>query len=355
MSVLSSILAGYAASQILADYPAPDFKSQAFQEQVLAAEKVVQSNPDAFVFAADGSATLKVSQANYAAGRFSIPTLAELKKQLSQHPKAKTAELKLSILLGRSPLSDIQYLEAHADGETTYQLASQFNTLEAPFPAIVPVLDYFSDHTQGPLGVLPAFAGALLRHYSAPGLGARFEQDEQLELNLLADVLPASAQMEHGYLMSQNIKDPEALAQALEQKFEHIRIGWHRDLESMGNGQALDQVLTSTLASGGYSMQDTTGQPWPQIQRQLLRAAYLGSLLAAANAGHSKIVLTAIGGGVFANPHAEIWQAILWSLEQIKPLLPQSLHVILNLREFDVDTRQLSSGCQKYNGQLLRL
>lgn len=360
VSALSAILTGCALSQILTTYPVPDFDSQLFRSRVVAAESVARQGPGAFQFGPDGSARLSVGDTSYAAGRFSTPSLSELKAQLQKIPRSSQAALKFSILLGRGPLSDIQYLEAHADGQTTFQLASQFNTLEAPFPGVVAVADYFDDRTQGPLGVLPAFAGALLRHYAAPtqvssSSGQRFIQTEQRQLNLLADVLPASSQMQSGYLMSQNSADPEALAQALEQHFEQIRIGWHRDLQSMGNGKNLDQVLTSTLAGGSYSRQDTTRPPWTLIQRQLLRGAYLGSLLAAANAGHSQIVLTAIGGGVFDNTHAEIWQAILWSLQEVQPLLSQPLHVILNLREFDLDTKQMEAATQAYGGQLLKL
>ena len=64
--------------------------------------------------------------------------------------------------------------------------------------------------------------------------------------------------------------------------------------------------------------------------RQLLRAAYLGTLLATVALGRNREVLTLIGGGVFGNPIGLIWEAIQWSVNEIEPHLSSDLEVIVN-------------------------
>jgi O-acetyl-ADP-ribose deacetylase (regulator of RNase III) len=64
-----------------------------------------------------------------------------------------------------------------------------------------------------------------------------------------------------------------------------------------------------------------------------LRAAYLGTLLATAGLGHGRVVLTLIGGGVFGNPHEEIWSAILWSLAELPKSWSGPLDVLVSARE----------------------
>lgn len=355
-TLLERILQGDSPEQLLAAFPALDFSSAAFVRQLKTAEDIAAQGPEVFDFSAQ-EPRLQAGQQTYSLGYFSLPSLAELKRQLAPNLQARLTP-RLSIILGASRLSDIQYLEAHADGDTLFQLASQFNGLEAPSATLVPVAEYFGDHTQGPLGVLPVFQGALLRHYAAPGAdGKRFIQNSAQQLNFLADVLPpAIGQVSNGYLQSQHIRQPQALAQKLSTDFDLIRIGLHRQLRVIGSdGTQLDQVLTSTLAGGAYSQADTRQEPWLTIQRQLLRAAYLGTLLAAVASDKHKVVLTAIGGGVFANPHSLIWEAILWSLKEIGPYLKAPLHVILNLRSFELPLSELQAQTQRYQGRLIQL
>jgi hypothetical protein len=93
------------------------------------------------------------------------------------------------------------------------------------------------------------------------------------------------------------------------------------------------QVFTSTAAGGSYRAQLHLGREgFDAACRQLLRASYLGTLLAAATLGKQRVVLTLIGGGVFGNSIEAIWDAIQWSLEEVKPLLSRDLDVIVNGR-----------------------
>jgi hypothetical protein len=62
----------------------------------------------------------------------------------------------------------------------------------------------------------------------------------------------------------------------------------------------------------------------------LLRAAYLGTLLAAAATNRDRVVLTLVGGGVFGNPIPLILEAIEWALAEVEPLVARDLDGVLN-------------------------
>jgi hypothetical protein len=96
-------------------------------------------------------------------------------------------------------------------------------------------------------------------------------------------------------------------------------------------------VFASTVAGGGYGGQQRLGNNFESACRCLLRAGYLGTLLSAVSLGRTRVVLTLIGGGVFRNPIALIWDAIQWSMDQIQPLTSRDLDVILN--GYNVGTR----------------
>jgi hypothetical protein len=109
-------------------------------------------------------------------------------------------------------------LQATAPDGALFQVASQFNCLEAPGPSITPVAHYTGDNTQGPRASVSAFPGTFLRHYFAPhATGERFVQTNRECINLLRDALPEHiGRVQSGYLMTQNISDVSAAADALE-------------------------------------------------------------------------------------------------------------------------------------------
>src|SRR5207237_739638 len=96
------------------------------------------------------------------------------------------------------------------------------------------------------------------------------------------------------------------------------------------------QVLTATIAGGMYGDlgEEAAGAA---ICRQLQRAAYLGTLLAAAALGKRRVALTLIGGGVFANPIRTIWDAILWASDQDVPFLHTELSIVVNGRNLGAE------------------
>jgi len=309
-------------------------------------ERAVQNSPDAcFVFDDAGYATLTIEEQSFAAGHFSICPIDDLRRRASEASRGASGQVRLSVLHGAHPLTDIGSLQASAPAGTLFQVASQFDCLEAPSAAIVLVRNYTGDSTQGPRASVSAFPATLLRHYRAPAPdGNRFQQTDANSVNLLGEVFGAEiARVQAGYLQAHNVLDPAALARALEERFGRICVGVHDDVEVVfgydwggpvpaGKQQRIAQVFTSTIALGRYSV-GATGAEFVTIRRQLLRAAYLGTLLAAIALRKHTVVLTMIGGGVFGNPHREIWDAIHWALAEVDPMVGEGLQVVVNTRE----------------------
>ncbi len=316
----------------------------AVHELVARIERTVAASPErAFRIGADGSATLHAEGATYSAGRFSTPSIEELEARVAARGNAG-GNLRLSALVGTGPLSDIGALQATAPQGALFQVASQFNCLESPGPYVSRVCDYTSDPTQGPRASISAFPGTLLRHYLAPaGDGSTFVQSDGSCINLLDEVFDDSvAEVQSGYLQVANVHQPKALAAALEQRFHRVRVGLHDGVQvvfgcnwggPVPEGEhRIAQVFTSTMALGGYG----PDHGWEEIavaRRQLLRAAYLGTLLGAMALDQRTIVLTLIGGGVFGNPIRDIWNAIYWALDQAAPRANGTIDVIVNARD----------------------
>lgn len=308
------------------------------------AEEVVASAPGgAFSFDATGLATLNAGGRSWRAGRFGPARLGELRRQAMR--PGTPGRLRLWVVDGGAAPTDIGSLQATAARGALFQVASQFNCLEAPGPSLVPVARYLDDPTQGPRAAISAFPGALLRHYAAPdGHGGRFvQQGDGPQLQLLGRVCdPAIARVCNGYLMAHEIRDVRALVSALQSGFEDIQVGVHDDVEvALGydwegavtpSAPCIAQVFASTLAGGGYG---SVSGPLREVCRQLLRAAYLGTLLAALELDRSTVVLTLIGGGVFGNPTELIWEAIGWALDEVAPFVRGELMVVVNGRGLD--------------------
>jgi hypothetical protein len=77
----------------------------------------------------------------------------------------------------------------------------------------------------------------------------------------------------------------------------------------------------------------------------------------AAALGVERVVLTMIGGGVFANPMHVIWDAILWAADQVRPVLRRDLTAVVNGRSLGdaLPPHQLRAAVQQRGGALIRL
>lgn len=331
--------------------------------QVDRTEQALRRDPRRLVVDPNGAGTISILGQELAAGRFLTEPLGALQHRLPR--SSSPAPLRLAVLLGRGPLSDVGALQAQATPGCLFQVASQFNCLESPGPYVVDVAEYFRDPTQGPRASISAWSGTLLRHYAAPAAdGARFVQTEQRQLDLLADALPPEVgRVTGGYLTSETVAQPRRLRAALEAGFGRIRVGVHTDLPvllgydfhgAVSGQPRIAQVFTSTYAQG-YSRRGALAGDLDAVCGLLLRAAYLGTLLAAALTGQRTVVLTAIGGGVFANPHPVIWEAIQWALDQTAPRLTAPLDVIFNARDLTVPREELVHAARARDGFLLEL
>jgi hypothetical protein len=313
------------------------------------AEKAIRLDPAKhFEFDSTNSASLVVNEYRWCAGRFETVSLGELKARALQ-PKTAGAQARLWAFDGASPATDVATLQA-STADALFQVASQFNCLESPGPYIVNVENYFSDPTQGPRASLSAFPATLLRHYSAPNDdGTRFVQESDgPQIDLLEDACGRRVS-QNGYFTGQNLGNPELILKALVDRFDKIRLGVHDNAQVMlgynWDGEVPDsdirriaQVFTSTAAGGGYGAETYLRSSFTDISRQLLRAAYLGTLLAAINLGRKRVVLTLIGGGVFQNPIRLIWESIEWAIDEVRPFLAHDIDVIVNGYNFGSKT-----------------
>ncbi|MFO0601837.1 MAG: hypothetical protein U0324_01625 [Polyangiales bacterium] len=316
---------------------------------VARAEAEVAADPAGCVaFDGRANATVRAAGREWAAGRFEVPMLWSLRDRAARaRAKAEApgdARCRLWVLDGEGAATDIAALQATAPEGCLFQAASQFNCLESPGPRVVPVARYLSDPTQGPRASVSAFPATLVRHYAAPSPdGRRFAQSTNGEqVDLLGEVCPMSvARVDNGYLHTECIYDDDALAEALTERFDAIKVGVHDDVEvalgynwdgGVEGPRRVAQVFTSTLAGGGYSDRPVASGALKDVCRQLLRGAYLGTLLAAVALGRRVAVLTLIGGGVFGNPPALIWESILWALDEVDRVAPGPLDVLVNGR-----------------------
>lgn len=330
------------------------------------AEREVAADPGhAIRFDSGGAATVVVGDVTYAAGRFTTPTLAELRRAAAQ-VSSRGGPITLTVFDGSDLLTDIGALQAWAATDTTFQVASQFNALESPGPDVRPVVEYVHDPTQGPRAAVGAFPATLVRHYACPDeAGSRFTQTTRRSLNLLADALPADvARVTAGYLTTDRIQNPAAAAAALADGFERIRVGVSDGVEvtlgaewggSVPSGARITQVCTSTIAGGGYG--GAIRGEWTEVARPLLRAAYLGTMLAAAATGRRRVVLTMIGGGVFGNPHPLILDAVVWACDEVGRAGAGPLEVILNGHglDDDVDRQWLADAVTSRGGRVIHV
>ncbi|MDB5309069.1 MAG: hypothetical protein JWO38_3271 [Gemmataceae bacterium] len=226
--------------------------------------------------------------------------------------------------------------------------------------------DYFHDYTQGPRASISAFPATLLRHYAAPAPGGgRFVQAGGRQIDLLADVFgPGRSPVRSGYLAGHGGLGADAVADALTTGFDRIRVGVHDDAPvvlgydwdgEVDGDRRVGQVFTSTVAGGGYGGQEALGRAFEPACRQLLRAAYLGTLLAAVALDRSPAVLTLIGGGVFGNPVGVIWDAVLWAFDEARPVAGR-LDVVVNGRDLvgRLGLAEVLAGVRERNGVVVR-
>ncbi|MGH1505413.1 MAG: hypothetical protein ACRBI6_17815 [Acidimicrobiales bacterium] len=264
-------------------------------------------------------------------GTLEMPSLGELRD--------RTADLVSGVgpTTIREVVGDVAALHRDpANAGATFQAASQFNLLEMASPNVTPeagVDIYEHDHTQGPACAIACGAGTIYRNYLVE-IDGRPGQTADRQLDGLADLgrflfpdAGAPWSMRNGYAMfDRPALDAvgERLASMsvddLDEARGYLRVGVHRSVEvtSAATAHEVTQVYCSALPVA-YNRQPA--HLFESLARLVLDATYESTLRAAAETraatGNPTVFLTLVGGGVFGNQSAWIFDTIQRSLDTV--------------------------------------
>ncbi len=273
--------------------------------------------------------TSLVNGKSYQCGKLTTPSLANLRTDLTKYKNGQS-RLKLKEIVG-----DVQQM--HQDEENAgalFQAASQFNLLEMTSPHVVPeegVGIYQYDRTQGPACAIAAGAGTIYRNYFAEVNGKIGQtKDNQIDcLQDLGDILGNENNrlwtMENGYALPTK-RGLEEIKKQLRSKDEaekdilrqSLRIGIQQDTQITLNdcSHTVTQAYCSALPVA-YS--NLPADLWTEFAQLILEASYEATFFSALKnyerTGNKCVLLTLVGGGVFGNRSAWIFNAIERSLK----------------------------------------
>ena len=294
------------------------------------------------------------------AGKFEVASFGDLHNAAEKKTRELTFTGKATI---RFVSGDVAIL--HSDPEyagACFQAASQFNCLEFAKNDVTPemgVANWVVDLTQGPACAISCGAGTIVRTYFAHEGGTQ-PQRAGNQINTLDDVIEdltskAGAasilvDVRNGYTDSDkkrltlladtvNRLSPEDRKSVMNLLKVGVQIDtqvtckktassqkyfWHM----VPNGQLVTQVYASALAvSAEYACCDPDA--WGPLARLVLEAAYKATIYAAILHAQTrpKVVLTALGGGVFGNKDEWIADAMVGALSMFSPV---GIDVVIN-------------------------
>ncbi len=290
----------------------------------------------------------------YEAGHFSVFSLQEL----SQHTSPSVATLPPFEVHFRTdnhgkPHVDVAYLQARANDQTLFQVASNFNCAEVAHAQVAPDNGYFVsnlaiDSTQGPAASASGGVSAITRihapFYDPQTAPDTWGQTLSRQVELLGHPLvKPHFPVINGKLIF-NGREPQTYNTS--ELLPHIRVGLHRRvrayfgqrtppyMEKITNPPIIDQVFVAALNHRAPRPHEHHLTSKTQF---LLDAAYQGTYQAARRCQSPSMVLTLIGGGSFGNPPELIAQAIAKAHKQfsncpslkkvILPIYPAFGHV----------------------------
>lgn len=319
-----------------------------------------------------------VNRRKFPIGRFSCPSLADLREEaiskLKEHQAHEGSEGRMGeVIVRHVAVQDALEIHASFPG-CTVQAArwgvgicalkvlvnstvccSQFNCLEFPHPNTTPeegITDYASDPTQGPACAIACAAGALYRNYfvEVDSSGQQGQRADRQINNLieLEDWLNNARNkfwlIRNGYSFSSEealLRLNEVLSEVdISEAASKVRVGVHRNVgvvyEKRNNeveSQAIlcTQVYCSALSCAYSGISNK--KLWEPLATIVLKAAYEATLWAAiltsltedtvsASRTYSlykdHVFLTAIGGGVFGNEQYWIEDAIVDAVQTIR-------------------------------------
>jgi hypothetical protein len=285
------------------------------------------------------------------AGLFTTPTLAELR---AQTPISKASRTTVTFVSG-----DVAIL--HGDPRyagAVFQAASQFNCLEFTSAKMTPemgVAVYYNDKTQGPACAIACAPGTIVRNYFA--FNGTTEQTSENQINTLESVLRAIETLanekrlvtvENGYTFSTTDKltrVSEIIAESGREVLKDLlRVGVQKDtqvtctkLEQGGGWHRVirkDPVRVTQVYASALSIKYSKlpQSDWAPLAELVLEAAYEATLRAALIharpvGGRKRVVLTALGGGVFGNDMNLIARVIV---KTIKAFQTAGLDIVIN-------------------------
>jgi hypothetical protein len=279
-----------------------------------------------------------ISRANHVAfnaGRFSVRNLSSFNYLLAD--SAPETPGTFHVIVGSDDRSLVDVLSAQSlpafDG-ATFQAASNFNCLEFVHDFQTPydgVTSYVHDQTQGPYCALAAGAALVYRNYFIPNDdGTRGQLERQVEL-LGGTAIAGFVNNGYPILPKQVLERPE-VKDANWDDLDQFRIGVHEhgqvttstlsgrsvttDPDVVPQGRVVHHVYAAAFNFRGMVALTPVSE---RISRQMLKAEYQATVLAAwemskkypGRTGSQRLVLTALGGGVFDNPRTWIVEAIL--------------------------------------------
>ena len=296
-----------------------------------------------------------VNKRRFAIGKFSTPSLAELRgTSIAVGDDKATPKLSVSFVYG-----DVSVHHGLPENRLALiQAASQFNCLEFVAPNVKPedgITGYAYDKTQGPACSIACGPATVFRNYFAPVIGPNGTtvngQRGTSQINTLAEVCtmldnkPIGRYFDViGYTLARDdgLKGLNTFIKGLDQQRREevkgaLRVGLHEDVQVTSTHwgtravpdsdpnslQRVTQVFSSAC-SVAYSRNDR--KLWEPLARIVLEATYEATLLAALkNAarhggqhGSRRVFLTAVGGGVFGNSMGWVCDAMEMAFEKFK-------------------------------------
>ena len=288
----------------------------------------------------------------FGTGTFALERLDDLRATIPI-PTASAEATKWTVIEG----GDARVLHAMPEyAGAMFQAASQFNCLEFNGPAKVPengIKEWVYDATQGPACSIACAGGTLLRHYfheSEPGPGVIGQRSapEDTQINTLRDVIVQlgvsdDIGVKNGYLdwtgarthaQREGVKarieaalgtpaTRAAIAGLLSIGVQHrVEVTCQGDPDSKSwrilpkeSRQTVSQAYVSAVGLGDYMQNGDLIAP---LARLVLDAAYEATLYAALKCGTKRVLLTAVGGGVFGNASDWVASAIARAYDKFK-------------------------------------
>jgi hypothetical protein len=253
-----------------------------------------------------GKLTLRSDGSTWQAGRFSLPTLKELRKKTETNRNAnKTSQKPLRFVTG-----DVAVL--HGDpkyNNAVFQAASQFNCLDGETPE-KGVSSYSERGTQGAACAISCAAGTIVRTYFARYGQPQTAANQINTIEGLIEKLGGTVRVENGYAFPKasgpgtpNINIPQQ-KEEWEGLTGEVRVGVQQDTEvtCTKRGEKGEWVRADAgnrvtqVYAGAVSVPNDLAkkQEWTRFARLVLRAAYEATLHVALDVGARTVVLTAL-------------------------------------------------------------